>query len=67
LSSGDGLVEAFAARPVQGHVLAVQWHPEWNSGQCATSRSFFSLIGRALIDASDEEDLASLVSQRRRA
>lgn len=67
LSNEDGLVEAFSARPVQGQVLAVQWHPEWNSGQCATSRSFFSLIGRALLDASEEDDLVPLVSARRRA
>jgi putative glutamine amidotransferase len=43
----DGLVEAFSARPLQGEVLAVQWHPEWNGAQCATSRTFFEIIGNA--------------------
>ena len=46
----DGLVEAFSARPLQGEVLAVQWHPEWDGAQCAVSRRFFEMIGRALHD-----------------
>lgn len=48
VSSLDGLVEAFSARPGGAPVLAVQWHPEWNGAQCATSRTFFELIGGAL-------------------
>lgn len=45
---GDGLVEAFSARPCGGDVLAVQWHPEWDVAASASSRAFFSLIGQSL-------------------
>lgn len=48
VSSIDGLVEAFSARPGGAQVLAVQWHPEWNGAQCAVSRTFFEVIGGAL-------------------
>jgi putative glutamine amidotransferase len=48
VSSLDGLVEAFSARPGGAQVLAVQWHPEWNGAQCATSHRFFEMIGGAL-------------------
>jgi putative glutamine amidotransferase len=44
----DGLVEAFSARPCGGDVLAVQWHPEWDVGASAASRTFFGLIGAAV-------------------
>ena len=47
-STGDGLIEAFSARPCGGEVLAVQWHPEWDVADSAASRSFFTLIGHAL-------------------
>jgi putative glutamine amidotransferase len=47
-SPDDGLIEAFSARPCGGDVLAVQWHPEWDVAESASSRSFFSLIGRSL-------------------
>lgn len=43
----DGLVEAIAARPCGGEVLAVQWHPEWDVASCAGNRAFFSLLGDA--------------------
>jgi len=48
VSAGDGVVEAVAARPCGGDVLAVQWHPEWDVATNAESRRFFSLIGRAV-------------------
>lgn len=44
----DGLVEAVAARPCGGDVLAVQWHPEWDVAHCAASRAFFRTIGESL-------------------
>lgn len=45
-TSDDDLVEAVSDF---GHaaVLGVQWHPEWNLTACATSREFFTLLGRA--------------------
>lgn len=48
VSSLDGLVEAISARAGDARILAVQWHPEWSGTQCATSRTFFELIGGAL-------------------
>lgn len=50
LSSDDGLIEAFSARPCGGDVLAVQWHPEWDVAVSDSSRTFFSMIGRSLRD-----------------
>lgn len=44
----DGLVEAIAARPCGGDVLAVQWHPEWDVAHCGASQGFFRMIGEAL-------------------
>jgi len=43
----DGLVEAVAARPCGGDVLAVQWHPEWDLASPGGA-SFFELFGAAL-------------------
>lgn len=48
VSVGDAVVEAVAARPCGGEVLAVQWHPEWDVAHCAASRTFFHMIGTAL-------------------
>lgn len=48
VSSEDGLVEAFSANPCGGEVLAVQWHPEWDTARQPASRAFFELIGDAL-------------------
>lgn len=50
-SSGDGVIEAIAARPCGADVLAVQWHPEWDVDSNAASRTFFRLIGDALLEA----------------
>lgn len=44
----DGLVEAFSARACGTEVLAVQWHPEWDTAQCPASLAFFAAIGAAL-------------------
>jgi putative glutamine amidotransferase len=48
ISTGDGIVEAFSARPAGADVLAVQWHPEWDVARCEASRAFFRLIGAIL-------------------
>ena len=44
----DGLVEAFSAKVNSAPVLAVQWHPEWRTGENAQSQVFFNVFGRAL-------------------
>lgn len=44
----DGLIEAYSARINDAPVVAVQWHPEWNSDSNADSQAFFKLLGRAL-------------------
>lgn len=44
----DGVVEAVSG-PVDGPpLLAVQWHPEWRTGDDVASQRFFVLLGRAL-------------------
>ncbi len=40
----DGVVEAFSA----GDVLAVQWHPEWDSDADADSQALFAAFGAML-------------------
>lgn len=45
--ASDGLVEAFSSRPCGADVLAVQWHPEWDSDRCEVSRGFFVSLGEA--------------------
>jgi putative glutamine amidotransferase len=44
----DGVVEAVSATVNGAPVLAVQWHPEWQTDKDAASRSFFGLFGRVL-------------------
>ena len=44
----DGLVEAYSARPNGAPLLAVQWHPEWNTENDADSQTYFHLLGKAL-------------------
>ena len=51
ISALDGVVEAVSARPCEGEVLAVQWHPEWNGAQCTVSKTFFGIVGDALRQA----------------
>jgi putative glutamine amidotransferase len=47
VAADDGLVEAIAARPCGGDVLAVQWHPEWGADDAADD-DFFALFGASL-------------------
>jgi putative glutamine amidotransferase len=44
----DGVVEAFSARVNAAPILAVQWHPEWRTGENPQSQVFFNVFGRAL-------------------
>lgn len=44
----DGLVEAYSARINDAPVVAVQWHPEWDTDRNPDSQAFFKLLGRAL-------------------
>lgn len=44
----DGVVEAFSARLNAAPILAVQWHPEWRTGENPQSQVFFNVFGRAL-------------------
>ena len=44
----DGLVEAYSARINGAPLLAVQWHPEWETDADPDSQTFFRLLGRAL-------------------
>jgi putative glutamine amidotransferase len=44
----DGLVEAFSSRPCGADLLAVQWHPEWETESCDASLAFFARVGEAL-------------------
>lgn len=46
----DGLIEAFSARPNGAPLLAVQWHPEWDTDANDDSPTYFHLLGRALRD-----------------
>ncbi|MBW8734689.1 MAG: gamma-glutamyl-gamma-aminobutyrate hydrolase family protein, partial [Asticcacaulis sp.] len=46
--SGDGLIEAVSANISGAQVLAVQWHPEWQTDRHPDSQVFFQLMGRAL-------------------
>lgn len=48
IASDDGLIEAISAQPCGGSVLAVQWHPEWNVGECSPNRAFFELLHGAI-------------------
>jgi putative glutamine amidotransferase len=44
----DGLVEAYSTRIGTAPVVAVQWHPEWNTQDNPESQTFFRLLGRLL-------------------
>ena len=44
----DGVIEAFSATPNGAPILAVQWHPEWQTDADAASQGLFHLFGRAL-------------------
>lgn len=47
ISHSDGLVEGISSTDGGATVLAVQWHPEWETGTCGTSRRFFEKLGAA--------------------
>jgi putative glutamine amidotransferase len=44
----DGLIEAYSARPNGAPLLAVQWHPEWQTDINPDSQTYFHLLGKAL-------------------
>ena len=44
----DGLVEAYSATIAGAPVVAVQWHPEWQTESNPDSQAFFKLLGKAL-------------------
>ena len=44
----DGVVEAVSARRGESDIVAVQWHPEWQTDDDPPARAFFALLGRAL-------------------
>ena len=44
----DGLVEAFSTRIGTARVIAVQWHPEWNTADNPDSQAYFNLLGRVI-------------------
>lgn len=46
--ASDGLVEAFSTKRNGAEVLAVQWHPEWQTAAHPQSQTFFALFGAAL-------------------
>ena len=48
-SPGDGVIEAFSARPNGGAVMAVQWHPEWDIAERPDRRAVFELLGTELV------------------
>ena len=47
-SAPDGLVEAYSTHINGAPLLAVQWHPEWDTDADPDSQTFFRLLGRAL-------------------
>jgi len=44
----DGVIEAVSAQPNGAPVIAVQWHPEWQTDADAHSQQLFRLFGRML-------------------
>ncbi len=46
----DNVVEAVSARPNGAPVLAVQWHPEWQTDRNAASRRIFGIFAAMLRD-----------------
>ena len=44
----DGLIEAYSATLSGAQVLAVQWHPEWETHKNPDSQTYFRLLGKAL-------------------
>jgi putative glutamine amidotransferase len=68
VSVEDQVIEAVSSRPCGADVIALQWHPEWNVDECATSTSFFERIGAALRWSSGiEADQETALSVARKA
>jgi putative glutamine amidotransferase len=44
----DGLIEAYSARPNGAPLIAVQWHPEWQTENDPDSQAYFHALGKAL-------------------
>jgi putative glutamine amidotransferase len=44
----DGLIEAYSAKPNGAQILAVQWHPEWQTDHHPDSQTYFQMLGKAL-------------------
>jgi putative glutamine amidotransferase len=44
----DGLIEAYSARPNGAPLIAVQWHPEWETENDLDSQTYFHMLGKAL-------------------
>ncbi len=44
----DGLIEAYSAQVSGAPVLAVQWHPEWQTEDNPDSQTYFRLLGQAM-------------------
>lgn len=49
--ASDGLIEAYAATINRAAVIAVQWHPEWQTERHKDSQTFFKLLGQTLRNA----------------
>jgi putative glutamine amidotransferase len=47
-SAPDGLIEAYSAKPNGAPILAVQWHPEWQTDRHPDSQTYFQMLGKAL-------------------
>lgn len=47
-TAADGTIEAVSADLGGADLLAVQWHPEWQTDANPQSQAFFRLLGRAL-------------------
>lgn len=46
--AADGLVEAVSGEILGAPVVAVQWHPEWNTEATPHAQAFFRMLGRSL-------------------
>lgn len=44
----DGLIEAYSASLAGSPILAVQWHPEWDTAKDPDSQTYFRLLGKTL-------------------
>ncbi len=54
-TSADGLIEGFSCDVDGAPVVAVQWHPEWQTPKHADRLAYFGMLGRALRGARLDE------------